>query len=159
MIPNPETFPHGILPTPYEWENGTSTHAIAATLFDPTSLDTLEDNARESLANGGSIKQIFEAWNRDALRAAMSEGIRAALSEILDSKKPQLAAAQLGFSVGLDAIMGWTGPQMAKRFGISKQAFFQGVDVFRERYGCGLKRINGRSQAARTNMSKRNYRK
>jgi hypothetical protein len=91
------------------------------------------------------------------------EGFRTCLDEVLhtvslDANHIKLKVYQLAFVSGLDIILNLSGPAIAESLGISKQAFFQGVEALRDRLGGRAKAPNMRDQEARANMRARGYR-
>lgn len=154
--------PEGFTKTPVEWTDGVG-RDVAVETFDPTTLDTLTDLCREALLDGAPVEPIlqahFAAVLEESRREHLAEGIQIALAEILGSKNVQKTAAALSFASGLDLTLGQSGPALAEKYGVSKEAFFQEVARIEARFGGRLKRLNQRDAEARREMSAAAYRK
>lgn len=136
--------------------DGATPEAVATTGFDYPP-DTLADQIREAIARDLPLEPIINAALEETAMQLRAEGMDAVLSILLGAANPRLAAAQLAFAGGLHAQIGESGPQIAKRFGITKQAFQQGVEEFRKRLGLRKTRTM-RSDEARARMASSNYR-
>lgn len=156
-------IPAGLHRVPVEWAQDGSPLPIPVSTWDPTSLDTLEDTILEEVRAGRPIAPILDRWRRSAEMDLKLEGFRTCLDEVLhsvnlDAAHIKLKVYQLAFVSGLDIILNLSGPAIAESLGISKQAFFQGVETLRDRLGGRAKSPNMRDQEARANMRARGYR-
>jgi hypothetical protein len=142
---------------PLEWI-GHEAHAIAICQFDFEELDSLDDRIREELREHGTAEPFLREWVRREEQGCRAEIVNAVLAMIVTSKKPGLAAVQLGFAAGVLLTSQKTGPQWAKEFGVSKEAFQEGVDSFRKKLGLRQTRFE-RDEAARECMRQSNYRR
>jgi len=88
----------------------------------------------------------------EAIRA---EGMRALLNMVVDHDHPMLAFYQLCFAAGM--ITRQTGPELAKKCGVSKQAFQQGVDKYVSELSARSTRTM-RAEGSKVAMSISNYR-
>jgi len=155
--------PAGLQRVPVEWAQDGSPLPIPVTTWDPATLDTLEDIVVEEVRAGRPIAPILDRWRHGAEMDLKLEGFRTCLDEILhcvhlDAAHIKLKVYQLAFVSGLDIILNLSGPAIAENLGISKQAFFQGVESLRERLGGRAKAPNMRDKEARANMRARGYR-
>jgi hypothetical protein len=110
------------------------------------------------LLQRGTAELFLRAWLRMELQDYRMEVANALLAVIVSSKKPGLAAVQLGFAAGVLLTSQKTGPEWAREFGISKEAFQEGVDHFRKVFGFRQTRFV-RDDAARECMRQSNYRR
>jgi len=144
----------GAKPTvPIEWREDTP-FVIATEEFkyadSPTNL------IREALAAGrveAVLDEILEE-REDAIRA---EAINRVIEFVITSENPSLAAHQIALAGGLAVILGKNGSDVARMFGISKQAVQQGVDRFCQEVGLRKTRAM-RDEDSRETMSNSNYR-
>lgn len=156
-------MPDGMCRVPVEWDQDGAATPIPVSTWDPASIDTLEDAIIEELRAGNSIAPILERWCLLSEMDNKLEGFRTCMDEILhtvnlDAGHIKLKVYQLAFVCGLDIILNLSGPAIAESLGISKQAFFQGVEALRDRFGGRAKAPNMRDEDARSNMSVRGYR-
>lgn len=149
--------PAGLAAVAVEWHDDQPV-AVPVAHFDFDSFDSLKEIVLEVLAEGGDIEPILRSWMKREAFELKREGMVLALSELITSEKPGQAAAQLAFATGLDVTLGLSGVDLAKKNGIRKQAFFQGVERFRARFFGRLIRLNQRDAEARQKMRLRNYR-
>jgi len=142
---------------PVEWAKDHS-FAVKITHFDASSLDTPEDLLKEAILEKQPIGPIIDGLVAERMESERSEIVTNIIAIIIKSSNKGLAAMQLAFAAGLLITADKTGPAIAKEWGISKQAFFAGVERMRQELGLKQTRTM-RDAAARQNMSKRNYRK
>jgi hypothetical protein len=157
-------FRHAADGTPIAFESFSDEESfpVPITFQDHSGLDSLEDQAREALAAGRPIASIvdsmlreFERENAQRLRA---EAVKLVLAEILSSENAAMSAWALAFTCNLHLLQGLSGPEIAKRFGVRKQAFFQLVKQHRANLGLSIQVPNMRSAEARARMRARNFR-
>lgn len=149
--------PSGFQQVPLEWHEDEAV-PVAVQHFDFASMDSLESHVQEALDKGERMEPILRSWLARESYELKREGLMAALSQIITSKRPDAAAWQLAFAAGLHVSLGLSGPEIAERLGITKQAFFQGVERFRRQFFGGLINLTQRSAEARQKMRARNYR-
>lgn len=132
--------------------------AVPIQHFDYAALDKPEDFIIEAVKKGEDIKPLLAAIieRSSALRCAVK--ISCLIALIIEAKQPRMVAHQLMWATGMTTMDGEPGAQLAKRYGVSKQAFQQGADRICEKLELKPCR-NMRDEKARQNMSKRNYRK
>ena len=153
--------PEGCFSVPTEWIEGEA-QAVRVSAFEFDRLDTEAAGLRELLARCGTDAELEAALDRIRSRARwdhLVEGFKTALSEIAPGPDMERRWWVLCFTAGMDLTLGVSGPEIASRLGISKQAFFQDVERFSARLGRRILRLNMRDDTARENMRKRNYRK
>ena len=148
-------YPPGYFRVPVEWSEETAS-AIAIEQF--PHVDEAEDLVRERLAQGQPLAPLILSLARRWLERDREEILVKLLSLILSSKKPGLRAAQVAFAVGLYVTAEKSGTELAREFGISKEAWQQGVERVREELGLRQTRTM-RDPAARATMRSSNYRR
>jgi hypothetical protein len=129
---------------------------IPITHFDFDSLDPIEDQVRQHLADG-TLRDFLSGWIERELTSDRAETINRMLSIPITSKKPGLAVIQMGFAAGILLAAEKTGTQWAKEFGITKEAFQEGVDCYRRELRLRVTRYT-RDDSARQNMREKNFR-
>ena len=126
--------------------------------WDPKDLDSLEDEIRESVANGKPIRHIVARTLEAERLELMQEGAACALSYMLEARSLKAAAAQLMFVSGIALQEGKSSPELARECGMSKQAFQQAVARLKQLFLNRIRRPNERTNEAKEKMSKRNSR-
>jgi hypothetical protein len=96
--------------------------------FDHSSLDSPEDIMREKLEMGMAALEICEEFAIQRANEMALEKIRAFLALVAVEKRPLYFIDQLVWLSGLAASNGLTLPTLAKKHGVSKQAFEQAAD-------------------------------
>ena len=122
--------------------------------YQKLSIDTIDDIARETLARRGSIKPLIVQAVREMVMSETARLLGRALVMVLESRRPKLFVHQILWSTSL---VEESLPELAKQYGISKQAFDQGAHRIMEKLGLRPNR-NMRDEVAREKMSKRNQR-
>jgi hypothetical protein len=89
------------------------------------SLDSLEDRIREAIATGGSVKALVQRLIDAEAGERVNEMVAAVVGYIADAEKPRLAADHVAWISGMRIRQGESLPSIAKRHGMSKQAFCQ----------------------------------
>jgi hypothetical protein len=102
--------------------------AVQTVQFDPSSLDSPEDIMREKLAMRMSAHEICESYLQERDREKPLETIRAFIALIAVEKRPLYFLDQLVWLSGLAAKNGLSLPMLAKKHGVSKQAFEQAAE-------------------------------
>lgn len=123
-------------------------------------LDSLDDQIREELRTKGTAEPFIRELIRRELELGHTERaevINKLLGLVVRQKKPGLAVIQMGFAAGILCCAQKTGPQYAKEFGITKEAFFQGVSEYADHLGLPKTRYQ-RDDAARARMRASNFR-
>ena len=126
---------------------------------DPSIHDSLEDLCREALSKDGGLDTFLEERCAERASALAGEALVKLLSSIMHARRPKLAAWQIAFAAGLDLTENKTGPQCAAMSGMTKQAWFQGVDKIRKQLGINYLTPHTRDNQARAEMSKAYKRK
>lgn len=96
--------------------------------FEFQSLDSPEDIMREKLDQGMAALDIINEYAVETAREKSREMIRAFLALIAVEKRPIYFIDQLIWLSGLAGKNGITLPELAKKHGVSKQAFEQAAD-------------------------------
>lgn len=130
------------------FENG---HAVLTDSFDHAAIDTAEDIMREKLDQGMGALEICEAYSVQRAKEIALEQIRAFLAIVAVEKRPLYFIDQLVWLSGLAGSNGLTLPLLAKKHGVSKQAFEQAADRT-NRYFNFPKTSAQRSEEAKGNM-------
>lgn len=96
--------------------------------FDHSTLDSPEDIMREKLDQGMKALEITEAYSIQRAKEIALEQFRAFMALIAVEKRPLYFIDQLVWLSGLAASNGLSMPMLAKKHGVSKQAFEQAAD-------------------------------
>lgn len=107
------------------FENGMP---VACENFDPSSLDSPEDIMREKLEMGFQALQICEEFSTQRATEIALDKLRAFLALVAVEKRPLYFIDQLVWLSGLAASNGLSLPKLAKKHGVSKQAFEQAAE-------------------------------
>jgi hypothetical protein len=99
--------------------------AVQTVEFDHAALDSPEDVMREKLDQGFAALDICQAYAAERAKEIALEQIRAFLALVAVEKRPLYFIDQLVWLSGLAASNGLTLPSLAKKHGVSKQAFEQ----------------------------------
>jgi hypothetical protein len=132
--------------------------AVKIDVLDFDGLDSIDDHIREELAKKGTAENFIRKLIAFELQKIRSETVVALLSQIITANDSGLAAVQLCFAAGMMLTADKSGTDYASEYGISKQAFEQGVEHYRAELGLGQTRVM-RNKEARDRMSLTNYRK
>jgi hypothetical protein len=130
---------------------------IAVTDFPFSILDSPAQIVIEAVHKGWNVEQILGEIIAIENSRAVSQALSRIILSILEVKNPLAYISQIGFAVGAFAISGESIPVLAKRHGMSKQSFQQGVRRVCECFEIGPNR-SMRSQEARENMRLSNWR-
>lgn len=163
-------FPGGVIPDglfriPMEWFEAQG-QSVAITGFDYTALDSLADQLRDlcSGSDDETIRRRFWRLYERVHREGTLDGLRLALGE-LDPRSGSDGLIMMAHNwwalmhlSGMSLVQNLSGPQIAAKLGISKQAFFQEVKRMSKRLQCRITRLNQRDFEARNHMRLRNYR-
>lgn len=131
-----------------DFENG---KPVASEWFDHNALDSQEDIMREKLDQGMGALEICEAYSMQRAKEIALEQVRAFLALIAVEKRPLYFIDQLVWLSGLASSNGLSLPLLAKKHGVSKQAFEQAADRT-NRYFSFPKTSAQRSEEAKGNM-------
>lgn len=93
--------------------------------FDWSRLDTIEDEIKQGLKEGRSVVSMVRELVDMEASERLNEGIAKVLCYIADAEKPRLAAEHIAWISGMRIRQGESLPSIAKRHGMSKQAFCQ----------------------------------
>lgn len=107
------------------FENGMP---VGCETFDPTVLDSPEDVMREKLEMGFGALAICEEFSAQRATEIALEKIRSLLALIAVEKRPLYFIDQLVWLSGLAGSNGLSLPLLAKKHGVSKQAFEQAAE-------------------------------
>lgn len=126
--------------------------------FDHSRLDSPEDCIREAIRDKKPIMPIVVQLAAALIQHKQIETIRAMLALIVDAKKPAQRMDEIAFACGMALADGATIISMAKKHGVSKQAFQRGV--MRVCAALELRKTRTmRDEESRQKMSGTNYRK
>jgi hypothetical protein len=126
--------PPGLFHVPSEWIQDQAT-AVRIENFDFEGLDSLDDKIREELALHGSCAGFFRRMVALAVDETRSEITVAILDQVLHDPNFKRAAIECGFACGMLATAGKSGTEYAKDFGVSKEAFQQGIKSRADKLG------------------------
>lgn len=122
--------------------------------IDFANMDKCEDIIRDAVVTKEPVMPMMVA----IVETLASQRMAFALAMVMDAKKPRMAIHQIICAAGLALEYGKTEQDYAKSYGVSKQAFQQGVERMRDKLGLRKTRA-GRSDEAKAKMSLCNYRK
>jgi hypothetical protein len=130
---------------------------IAVTDFPFSILDSPAQIVIEAVEKRWNVEQILDEIIAAENSKAVSQALSRVILSILKVKNPLAYISQIGFAVGAYATSGESIPVLAKRHGMSKQSFQQGVRRVCEHFEIEPNR-SMRSWAARENMRLSNWR-
>lgn len=126
--------------------------------FDYDSLDSIDDRIREALKNGESVVVLVGQLIDYETSERVAQAISSVICYIADAEKPRLAADHVAWISGMRIRQGQSLPQLAKKHGVSKQAFCQAA--LRLAKLMGIKQTRAmRSESAKAMMKIRHYKK
>ncbi len=105
-------------------EQGSTVNAFTSD-FDFDGLDTIEDEIRQVLKEGKSVTELVKKLVNMETNERVNEAIAAVVGYIADAQKPRLAAEHVAWISGMRLRQGESLVSIAKRNGVSKQAFCQ----------------------------------
>ncbi len=148
---------YAIIP-PGKWEDDTiEIHPVFHFDFceiDFDSMDKCEDLIKEAVMS----KRPFMPMLVGVIEQLSMKRLTYALMMILEAKKPRTMTHQFVCAAGLQLEDGKSAEEIALSYGISKQAFQQGVQRIKKKLGLRQTRTE-RSDAAKEKMRLCNYRK
>lgn len=121
-------------------------------------LDKPGDFIAEIVARGEDCEPTIKAFVEHCARIKVAGIVASLLDEFLKAKNPRMIAHQIVWAIGMTLLDGESAAALAKRYGVSKQAFEQGALRVCSRLDLRPCR-NMRGDEAKKNMSKRNFRK
>lgn len=124
---------------------------VGTTTIDFESMDSPEDIMREKLDQGMAALEICETYAVNQAREMALEKIRSFIALVAVEKRPLYFIDQLVWLSGLASSNGLTLPSLARKHGVSKQAFEQAAERT-NRYFNFPKTSAQRSDEARENM-------
>lgn len=139
------------------WDEGES-FAVPIEQFDYSKLDKPEDFIIEAVKQGRDIRPILRGIVASISGYKVAATMALLLAEIQTAKKPRMIADQIIWATGMNLLNSAGCEEIAKSYGISKQAFVQGAHRLCERLDLKANR-NMRDSKARAKMSANNYRK
>jgi hypothetical protein len=131
--------------------------AVPIAHFNHGELDSPEDHIREAVAQRRPVMPIVLRLASDLIARKQVESIRAILALIVEAKKPAQRVDEIAFACGMSLADGATIISMAKKHGVSKQAFQRGVMRVSETLQLRKTRTM-RDEDAREKMAATNYR-
>lgn len=132
-------------------------HAVQVEQFDFNSLDSLADLIRDCEVTGEQPWNVVREIFRDDIDALVLEGIRTYRDILAPSSRRKMAEAQLEWAIGESLVHDTKSlSELARRFGVSKQAFVQGAEQYRELLG--IRAQTKRTDDAKRRMSRNNIR-
>lgn len=124
---------------------------VGTSTIDFESMDSPGDVMREKLEMGMAALQICEDYSRERAQELAMEKIRAFLALVAVEKRPLYFIDQLVWLSGLASSNGLSLPLLAKKHGVSKQAFEQASERTNQHFNFP-KTSAQRSDEARENM-------
>jgi hypothetical protein len=121
--------------------------------FNFDTMDSIEDEIREAMAKGQSLSELIKRIVEVEAAERANEAVAAVIAHIADSAKPRLAADHLAWISGMRTTQGQALPALAKRNGVTKQAFSQAAVKLADALGIRPAR-QMRSSKAREAMAK-----
>jgi hypothetical protein len=138
-----------------EWHEEKPTQ-VPISHFDFSDMDSLEDTVRELLKEGKPLGPLFHRLQYDQACEERGAAVRSVLAEILSADKPGLHAWAIAFAANMTT--GQTLEDIAERYGQSKQAFQERVEIVSEKLELRKTRTM-RSDEAREKMRMCNSRR
>lgn len=121
--------------------------------FDFDALDTAEARIRQAIADNEPVEVHLRDMANAMAQMRVNESASRLIAMIVDSKRPRLQAQAIAYAVGMAVNGGMSGAQIAKRNGVTKQAFTQLVSSISRRLGLRKTRTQ-RSAAGKAAMAK-----
>lgn len=90
-------------------------------------FDTVEDVVREAMGKGKPLQPIIAAMVDEHAREMAMEAVWRTITIIADAKQPKLVVDYIVCITGGEIAGGQTNAEMARKHGITKQAFSQGA--------------------------------
>lgn len=125
---------------------------VSHTVMDMDAMDSPEDRIREAIALGHSIAPIIAEITANEIEERTNEAVARLLCLIADSRRPKLTIDYISYAVGMGITEGRAGSKLARKHGVSKQAFSQAALKLIRRLGLKPSRAM-RSLAGRRRMS------
>lgn len=142
-----------------EW-NGHESFTVGITHFPYESFDSFRDDLLELIRQGKPIDHALRKWEHQNRVEWQKTALLYLVTDIIHSKKPKAVAFAYAFLSGIAEMAdGDSVPEQAKKLKVSKQALFQLIENVRDRLGGTLRAPTERSDEAKDNMRKRNFRK
>lgn len=132
--------------------------AVPIQQFNFDAIDSPEDFIKEQIAAKKPIGPVLQAWANSIAEHKQAETVRAIMTLIVAAKKPRQRVDEIAFACGMLLAEGETIISMAKKHGISKQAFQRGVVTVCESLGLRKTRTM-RGEEAKETMANTNYRR
>jgi hypothetical protein len=129
--------------------------------WNPESIDSLLDILAEHQARAGTKIDLAEMILRGGIREielTVSIVVWKTLAAIKGAKDSRMAADQIAWVSGMAGMTGQSLGELARNYGLSKQAFQQGAEQYRFLFPT-IRSQSARSTEARENMSQRNFRR
>jgi hypothetical protein len=133
-------------------------YPVAIEQFNFSELDKPGDFIVEAVHQNRDIEPILKCLVNQVAGIQAATKIAALLTIILEAKQPRMVAHQIIWATGMTLLDGAPITALAKKYGVSKQAFEQGAMRVCEKLNLRPCR-NMRDETARKHMSERNYRR
>ena len=125
--------------------------------FDFASVDSLADLIRDCEITGERPWDVVREIFRDDINALVLAGIRTYRDILAPSSRRRMAEAQLEWAIGESLVHDTKSlSELARRFGVSKQAFVQGAEQYRDLLG--IRAQTKRTHESKQRMSRNNIR-
>lgn len=138
-----------------EWEDDRP-QPIEIVYFDFSSVEKLEDLAKEALARG-TFREFMEEFCEMRFAPERQEIVARIVGEGIKAKNSKKALVQMGIAAGMTVCTIRTDEEWAEFFGVTKQAMQQGIDRARKMLYLRKNRAM-RDDEAREKMRQSNYR-
>jgi hypothetical protein len=132
--------------------HGEQSSPVGTVEFDYDALDSDEERLAEAVLTQQDVKPILAAIVERESSLAAQEAVSAVIMLVLDAANPRTQSEQIGWASGMYTSSGVSMPELAKRHGLTKQAFQQAVRRIRENLGLRQTRAM-RSAEAKQHMS------
>jgi len=127
---------------------------IASTCQDHEHLDSLRDRFLEASKKPGGVDSLVSELIANDTDERASNAIVEVIALIADARHPRLCAMALGWAAGIQSYQDKPAVELARRNGVTKQAFCQLAAKLIKQLGLRRTRTM-RSEAARKSMSNR----
>ncbi len=129
-------------------------HADCHSDPDIESIDTLRDRFLEAARHQGGVEALVRCLITENESERAGEALVSVIAIIADARHPRLCAMALGWAAGIHAYQHKPAIELAKRNGVTKQAFCQLAAKLIKQLGLRRTRTM-RSEAARKSMAKK----
>ena len=134
-----------------------SFEVVPVTEWQPDSIDKVGDVIAEQRHKGIDLTPLLLCGTIPEINAAVARAVWKTLATIRSAPNRALAVDQIAWASGLSLFENTNLSALARLHGLSKQAFQQGAEQYREVLP-GMRSQSARTDEAREKMSLRNFR-